>query len=294
MAGYGKKRGGTYQLPGNIGYPNQCIFVFDTEFEDYCDEQAKKLIKYKNDKNLFGYFSDNELPISRNNLEGYLKLDNPNDPGRMAAEKYLKDKGLTKKGITSEHKEEFAGIVADKYYDIVNRAIKKYDSNHMYIGSRLHSSAPHTESVVRAADKHVDIISINYYGQWALTKKHKTDWLRWAPNTPFMITEFYTKGMDSGLANQSGAGWIVRTQEDRGYAYQHFCLALLEAKNCVGWHWFKYSDNDPTVKGADPSNIDGNKGIIDNNMEYYQPLVRLMRQLNMNRYALIEYFDKKK
>lgn len=29
MSGYGKKRGGTYQLPGNTGYPNQCIFVFD-------------------------------------------------------------------------------------------------------------------------------------------------------------------------------------------------------------------------------------------------------------------------
>ena len=29
MSSYGKKRGGTYQLPGNTGYPNQCIFVFD-------------------------------------------------------------------------------------------------------------------------------------------------------------------------------------------------------------------------------------------------------------------------
>ncbi|MDR0418677.1 MAG: agarase [Prevotellaceae bacterium] len=293
MAGYGKKRGGTYQLPGNIGYPNQCIFVFDPEFEEYCNEQVAELVKYKDDKNLFGYFSDNELPISRNNLEGYLKLDNPNDPGRLAAEKYLRNKGIKKEQVTPEHGEEFAGIVADKYYSIVSSAIKKYDPNHMYIGSRLHGSAPHTESIVRAAGNYVDIISINYYGQWALTTKHRNNWLNWASNTPFMITEFYTKGMDSGLSNQSGAGWIVRTQADRGNAYQHFCLALLEAKNCVGWHWFKYADNDPTVKGVDPSNIDGNKGIINNDMEYYEPLVHRMKQLNVNRYALIEYFDKK-
>ena len=29
MASYGKKRGGTYQKAGHIGYPNDCIFVFD-------------------------------------------------------------------------------------------------------------------------------------------------------------------------------------------------------------------------------------------------------------------------
>lgn len=56
MSGYGKKRGGTYQLPGNTGYPNQCIFVFDPEFETYCDEMAQKLVANKTDKNIIGYF----------------------------------------------------------------------------------------------------------------------------------------------------------------------------------------------------------------------------------------------
>ena len=47
MSGYGKKRGGTYQLPGNTGYPNQCIFVFDPESETYYDEMAQKLVANK-------------------------------------------------------------------------------------------------------------------------------------------------------------------------------------------------------------------------------------------------------
>ena len=80
MSGYGKKRGGTYQLPGNTGYPNQCIFVFDPEFETYCDEMAQKLVANKMDKNIIGYFSDNELPFGPKNLEGYLTLQNPGDP----------------------------------------------------------------------------------------------------------------------------------------------------------------------------------------------------------------------
>ena len=115
-------------------------------------------------------------------------------------------------------------------------------------------------------------------------------WEEWT-GKPFMITEFYTKGMDSGLPNNTGAGWTVRTQKDRGYAYQHFCLALLEANNCVGWHWFKYQDNDPTAEGVDPSNRDSNKGIVDNDYNYYTGLVELMKELNVNAYRLIDFFD---
>jgi hypothetical protein len=111
-------------------------------------------------------------------------------------------------------------------------------------------------------------------------------------NKPFIITEFYTKAMDSGLANTTGAGYTVHTQKDRGYAYQDFCLALLESKNCVGWHYFKYQDNDPTAKGVDPSNVDSNKGIVDNYYKPYQDLTNSMKQLNEQVYSLIKYLDK--
>ncbi len=36
-------------------------------------------------------------------------------------------------------------------------------------------------------------------------KKTMKHWGEWAQK-PFIITEFYTKGMDSGLANTTGAG----------------------------------------------------------------------------------------
>jgi len=51
---------------------------------------------------------------------------------------------------------------------------------------------------------------------------------------PFLVTEWYTKGEDSGYPNTSGAGWNVPTQRDRGWFYQNFTLALLESKNGKG------------------------------------------------------------
>jgi hypothetical protein len=61
----------------------------------------------------------------------------------------------------------------------------------------------------------------------------------------------------------------------------------------VGWHWFKYLDNDPTIVGAEPSNTNANKGIVDNYLEPYAPLLDKMRELNQQMYLLADYFDKR-
>jgi hypothetical protein len=291
MSTYGKKRGGTYQLAGNTGYPNQCIFVFEPQFEDFCHKYANESLVNKDDKNLIGYFSDNELPFGINNLDGYLTINNLDDAGKLFAENWLKNKGITKDQITDVHRAEFAGIVAEKYYSVVAKALKKADPNHLYLGSRLHGGAKNIESVLRAAGKYCDIVSINYYGSWTPKQELMKNWGEWA-GKPFMITEFYTKGMDSGMANTTGAGFTVRTQLDRGYAYQHFCLGLLQSPNCVGWHWFKYQDNDPAAKGVDPSNIDSNKGVVNTEYLWYMPLVEKMKQVNEQVYTLIDFFDK--
>lgn len=112
-------------------------------------------------------------------------------------------------------------------------------------------------------------------------------WNEWS-GRPFMITEFYTKGDDAGLANTRGAGWKVPTQKDRAAFYQNFVIQLLSSDSCVGWHWFKYQDNDPTDKTMDPTNTDSNKGIVDNSYEPYKELLDAMKAVNVRRYSLMK------
>ncbi len=290
MSGYGNKRGGTHKVPGHTGFPNSTIFVFDPDFEIYCQEKAKKLAENKDDKNLLGYFSDNELPFKRKTLEGYLTLSDKNDYGYIAAKKWLADKAISKDNITDEIRDEFVAYVAHKYYSIVTKAIAQNDPNHLFLGPRLYSSEKHNEVFMTVAGKYTDIICCNYYNQWTPKKQHLQEWAEWT-NKPFIITEWYVKGEDSGLSNKTGAGWIVKTQKDRGLFYQNYTLALLESSNCVGWHWFRYQDNDPTLKGAELSNIDANKGIVDNYYNGYQPLLELMNEINTQVYDLIDHFE---
>ncbi len=290
MSSYGRKRGGTYQQAGHTGYPKDAIFVFDPEFAEFCDEHAKQLIEYKDDPNLFGYFSDNEMPFKIKALDNYLSLPE-DEAGRKAAEQWLLDNGITKEGITDEHRGDFMALVGETYFSTIAKAIKKYDPNHMYIGSRFYADEKHQEKFMRAIGPHLDIVSNNYYNHWTPDSTHLAEWTEWT-GKPFLVTEYYVKGEDSGMGNQSGAGWIVRTQEDRGLFYQNYNLALLESKNCVGWHYFKYIDNDPTAKGVDPSNLDANKGIVNNRYVPWTPMLDKMKELNTQVYSLIYYFDK--
>ncbi len=279
---YGKQRKQLYQ-------DGLSFAVFDTAFPVFCDNLALKLTETSNDPNLLGHFSDNELAFNEKILDEYLSLKNQYDPNYVAAENWLKTNGFNTETISDSSRRLFLGFVAEKYYQIVSQAIKKHDPHHLYLGSRLHGKPKHNAAIFKAAGKYSDILSVNYYGQWEPSQKHFDEWAQWA-DKPLIITEFYTKGEDSGMANTSGAGWTVRTQKDRGIFYQNFCIKLLQMNNCVGWHWFRYMDNDPSDETADPSNNDSNKGIVDNFYTYYTPLINQMQLLNMNRYRLIEYF----
>jgi hypothetical protein len=267
--------------------------VFDPEFETFCDQYAQQLTATKDDPWLLGHFSDNELPFSSSALSNYLALPE-NEPGRQAAIKWLRERhgaGATERDISTRDSKDFLEGVVSRYFRIVSAAIHKYDPNHLLLGSRLYGSSLYCPEVFRAAGPYIDVVSVNYYGAWtpdaALLRRWSED-----SGRPVMITEWYAKGEDSGMSNRSGAGWIVRTQRDRGLFYQNFVLGLLSSKVCVGWHWFRYADNDPSESQADPSNRDSNKGIVSNRYEPYQPLLDAMRQVNERAYATAGFFER--
>ena len=290
MARFGKKHEITHQASGHKGYEHDCLPVFHPDFEQHCmDECAKELKGMQDDRWLVGVYSDNELPIAKDLLDRMLALDDSREvfaSMKAAAEDFVKGK----RKVTDKLRRQFVEHVYETYFRITTKAIRATLPNHLCLGSRFHRPAVKKSSVWRAAGRWCDIISINYYGVWTPLEKDLENWARWS-GKPCMITEFYAKGADSGMANKSGAGWLVRTQADRGAFYQNFTLALLESKTCVGWHWFKYMDNDPANPHTDPSNKDSNKGIFNVRYEPYQPLVDAMTELNFRIYPLTKNFD---
>lgn len=288
----------TTQLNWLAGYSREAIrinptrksasilaFILDSAFEQYCKRQSIELQRTLQDPNLLGHFSDNEIAFSVAQLDSLLYDQQSSPASRSLLNSWIAEMGVTADLITANQKERLLGKIAGQYYKTVSTVLKKMDPNHLYLGSRLHAAAKNNRYIFEGAAAFVDLVSINYYGNWEPKSIHLAEWSSWG-DRPFFITEFYTKAMDSGMDNMSGAGWLVKTQNDRGIHYQNFCLRLISSPNCVGWHWFRYQDNDPGDNTADPSNRDANKGLVNTQYQVYVPLADRMKALNLFKYRL--------
>lgn len=302
MKSYAEKTGQSVAQAGHAGFANNNTMpVFDPAWVDFCDEYAREqTAAWLDDAHILGWMSDNELPVEDDMLVRYLTLD-PSKPANIysyaAAWEWFsaatKKKNPTVQDITPELRDAWREFVYDRYYSVVSSALKKNDPNHLYLGSRHMGRGYRSKGMMRAAGRYCDAVTVNYYNAWTPDPIMMEQWQE-CTGKPFIITEWYAMGMDSGMGNETGAGWIVKTQSERGDFYQSFALGLLENKNCIGFHWFQYRDNDPGDSSADASNKNSNKGIVTLDLTPYEPLTEKMREFNKNVYEAIDYFAGKR
>lgn len=293
-----RRYGGKYYQSGWQHYRFDLAMVFDPEFDRIVEADLARVEQYKDDPWLLGYFTDNEIPWVNDALDRHLTLLAKDEPAYLAVRKWFDERkgpGAKPEDITEEDRLAFSAFYLETYLSKMTAALRRHDPNHLYLGCRFNQwkEELHNPAMFAVAGRYMDVISVNHYQRWTPDMEEITNFEKWS-GKPFMVTEFYTKGEDSDLPNATGAGWNVHTQEDRGWFYQNFVLALLQSRCCVGWHWFKYMDNDPEDERADPSNRDSNKGLVRWNFEPYNPPLDQMKQLNERTFRLIEYFDNEK
>ena len=308
--GLNSSTGGTTDFLYNGTMP-----VFDPAFATYINNIMPEAIEmYKDNDKILGFISDNELPTADSMLTDYLTLDptiEANHYSYVCAWTWITeftgkkgeeinvakiDELSTEVGV--DLRTLFKGFVYDKYFSVMQPAIKAVCPNHLYLGVRLLTGFQWGEWVGRFNGYWCDIMCINYYGVWEISPEQIDNFQKWT-GKPFMITEFYAKGADAigadgkPFTNTDGAGWTCNTQTERGYFYQNFTLRLLEAKNCIGWLYFQYIDNDPTDENVERGQKNSNKGIVnsDHDREIYKDYHSQIALINNNKYSLIEYFD---
>ena len=297
MFAFAREKKLTVAAAGTLGFVDSCMPVFHADFPAFCQRFGADLAATSRDPHLLGIMTDNELQCPVNLLDRYLGLDASNADlraGRDAAAAWLTARkgSLDVKGITRRDRYEFIAFAFERYYRIVTKVVRKYDPNHLYLGSRInyHSGEFDNPWFWKALAPYHDVVSVNFYGIWGPQQEQFAEWARWS-GRPILLTEWYAKAADvPGLANTKGAGWLVHTQEDRGRYYQHFALNALEIPTIVGWHWFKYLDDPPESKSLDSAG-GANKGMYDVEGRPYLPLVERARAVNREVYPLIEFFD---
>jgi len=291
---YRIQRQSVYSTPEAVKKnPQNYITVFDPEFESFADNFASSFTNYRNERDLLGYFSDNEINFTEDQLKLFLTVLPNTDPNYQAAINYLDTKGLDKNWVIANYdhipdiRNEFLTLIMDRYFSVVTAAIRKYDPNHLYLGTRLHGKPRDSETVVTVASKYCDIVSVNYYNYVFPRDQicNPAKWGKWLQkyDKPAMVTEFYAKAYNASYPEQPGAGFYTDDQNGRGIFYQSTCLDLIRSGYYVGWQYFRWQD--------DPPPAFSNKGIVNSNDEEYTDMTAYMEELNRQVYYLIDYVD---
>jgi len=270
--GIGKAAGAT-----KTSFPD----VFAQAFADTAARIAKASCAPRKDApNLIGYFSDNELHWPFNPLAYFLALPSESE-GRKAAVEHLKLRGKTVDSYDAKDEEAFAESVSQRYYTVVEQAIRNEDPNHLILGSKFlnwNISIAQMTPILRGSvtgGKHVDVHSIDMYTLLPEVPK-LLDFFN-TTQVPWMVAEFAFRANDSGLPNTKGAGPKVATQAERAKQYALYVEQLLKLPFIIGSHWFKWVD-EPKLGRFDGEN--SNYGVVTVDDDVYQLLTAQMKTTN--------------
>ena len=276
---------------------------FDPETEKRMDELARELVgPYRGSPYRIGYFSDNEVgwwagalfvfysakPASSFTKQRWVETLHRHYAGDWSgfAADFLPPAGIASweallattertrmrpggAGINAVR--EWAGIVAEHYYTLAERAIRAADPDALYFGDRL--PIYYDPAAVRAMAPHVDAIAANYNVDSAdgWIADYFFDGLRkLSGGKPVLISEWFFAARENRTGNRNnGHLMTVATQNERGIGAAAATLNFAAIPEIVGAHWFQYYDH---PRGGRRDGEDYDFGLVDINDQPYQRL----------------------
>ena len=108
-------------------------------------------------------------------------------------------------------------MVADYYYQLTTATVRRYDKEHLILGTRLHDWSKYNQKVVEACARYCDLVSVNYYARWQPEADFLANLKVWCGRNLFSFRILYKSGRcqlsGTGYANTEGGGWLVHTQK---------------------------------------------------------------------------------
>ncbi|MFA0438965.1 agarase [Vibrio sp. 10N.286.49.C2] len=167
-------------------------------------------------------------------------------------------------------------VFASEYFRVVNEELKAQLPNHLYLGVRF-ADWGMTPDVVRAAAKHCDVISYNYYKEGL----HPEPW-KFLPeiDMPSIIGEYHIGSKDVGFYHPGLV--CAANQQERSEMYESYMHTVIDNPYFVGAHWFQYIDSPIAGRSFDGENY--NVGFVSTADVPYEPMVEAAQRLHSQMY----------
>lgn len=295
-------------------YPDTVVTDFWSQsFEENTEFVAQqRATPYINDKNLIGYFLDNELVWDQGHfnasgktlLQHYIEF--PTDaPGRAEALRFVREAAGTidqfnktwrtnvkdwseleslktgKFALQSiealEVADAFKIYAFRRYAEKSIAGLRTVDTNHLILGCRFHTYPG--DDLISASADFFDVISMAYYEK--MPPVEQLDSIMKSVDKPVFIEEWTFKSFDSGIRQVGVFGiyapWVL-TQKDRAFAYSNFVKSFMDRPYAVGYNWYKWMDN-----ARKPGEIfsGDNCGLMNQLDEPYTDFTAYIREVNL-------------
>lgn len=256
------------------------IDPYDPGFPAAAELQIKAMCsRLRNNPYLIGYQLENENGWGRNApaillrdtsgtlaakkaLIEYLAAHNGGDAGKLflrpgASTEKLMIERLEAESIPMEQLDSFIVQASRRYHEILRNLIRKYDHNHLFSGAS-HCSSQSIEWI-EGAREFVDFLALHEYdldSRWihgTLAPRLR----KW--DKPFAVLEFSFTNHRRGFA--CGSSTLVKTEADRGMAFQIYTEKMAADPLCIGTSYFILYDQPITSRGHDAEAY--NFGLID-------------------------------
>ncbi len=252
---------------GLMGMPDVYAPGYEAKVDSAAASQCTPL---KDDPYLLGYFIGNEPPWPEREQDLVdVILSGEETPMQTELKKFLTD------GDSQERRKAFVYNTYSRFLDIVNRAVKKHDPNHLNLGIRYGGDAP--DEIIRASVG-FDVFSLNIYGYSA--SQNTLQNIYELTGLPIIIGEFHfgtpARGLAPGLAQ-------VKNHEERGVAYRYYVENAAAHPALIGTHWFQWIDQ-PSTGRFDGENY--NIGFLDVTDRPYPAMITASMEIFNRLYAV--------
>ncbi|MDP9174557.1 MAG: hypothetical protein M3O30_11915 [Planctomycetota bacterium] len=273
-----------------------------TEMADHAaSEQVSPL---KDNKNLVGYFIDNELDWGEGFAGPGAYFDHlpASDPNRVEVVKVIhslwptvadlnmawgaklsdisefdKQPTLPREPVATYTRlgQAWLSHLAEDYFKRTTRIIHQYDPNHLILGVRFQGYAQ--EEVVAASRKYTDAQSLNFYAADAQLNQAMFRMMYQRSGQPIVISEYSFHALDGRSDNKDLVGFPAQVpdQAARADGYRLMTTRLARVPYIVGADWFQWAD-EPSAGRTDGEDV--NFGIVDIHDKPYDQLVDAVRQ----------------
>lgn len=273
-------------------------------------ETAERVIRMqveplRDNRNLVGYFTDNELDWSDLSVGPRIYFDGlpATDPNRREVMRIIRqlwpdvrsfndawgtdladyaamDACAELPGDRHEAYQQLASAwlehLAGEYFRVTSELVRKYDPNHLILGVRYKGWAP--PEVVRASRGYTDAQSLNYYVGDAKLDPEMFSSMYELSGQPVMIGEYAFHALDGRSGNRNTVGFVAQVPDQRARAdgYRLFTARMAQVPYIIGADWFQWMDEPPSGRSSDGEDV--NFGVVDIDDRPYEQLVAAIQE----------------